>query len=184
MKKPQSGNLQSGLTTAEMVVYPMVVTVLVGVAFGFYHNSRIDGALSAAVDLGLEQQPIIEEYFNTHGEMPQSESDINLSAFNSEGIITGVDYRAGELGVPAADKLSIGTLRFLIDMTEFGARFEDIESGFLLIARAQDDGSIKWDCAADVVTVDALGKRYLPDNCSVTKDDEDGDGKGDELEEE
>ena len=184
MKKPQSGNPQSGLTTAEMVVYPMVVTVLVGVAFGFYHNSRIDGALSAAVDLGLEQQPIIEEYFNTHGEMPQSESDINLSAFNSEGIITGVDYRAGELGVPAADKLSIGTLRFLIDMTEFGARFEDIESGFLLIARAQDDGSIKWDCAADVVTVDALGKRYLPDNCSVTKDDEDEDGRSGELEEE
>jgi len=184
MKKPQSGNLQSGLTTAEMVVYPMVVTVLVGVAFGFYHNSRIDGALSAAVDLGLEQQPIIEEYFNTYGEMPQSESDINLSAFNAEGIITGVNYRAGELGVPAADKLRIGTLRFLVDMTEFGARFEDIESGFLLIARAQDDGSIKWDCAADVVTVDALGSRYLPETCSGAEDDEDEGRDGEELEEE
>jgi hypothetical protein len=184
MKKPQPRKLQNGLTTAEMVVYPMVVTVLVGVAFGFYHNSRIDSALTTAVDLGVEQQPIIEEYFKTHGEMPQSDSDINLSDFNLEGIITGVDYRAGELGVPAADKLRIGTLRFLVDMTEFGARFEDIESGFLLIARAQDDGTIKWDCVADLVSVDALGKRYLPDNCSARKDDEDGDGKGDELEEE
>ena len=184
MKKPQSGDLQSGLTTAEMVVYSMVATVLIGVAFGFYHNSRIDDALSAAVDLGLKQQPIIEEYFETFGEMPQSEVDINLDSFNSEGIITGVDYSAGELGVPAADKLRTGTLRFLVDMTEFGTRFEDIESGFLFIARAQDDGSIKWDCAADVVTVDALGKRYLPENCRGTKDDEDEDGKGDELEEE
>ena len=53
MKKPQSRKLQNGLTTAEMVVYPMVVTVLVGVAFGFYHNSRIDSALTTAVDLGV-----------------------------------------------------------------------------------------------------------------------------------
>jgi hypothetical protein len=164
-----------------MVVYPMIVVVLIGVAFGFYHNSRIDGALSAAVDLGLKQQPIIEEYFETFGEMPHSEVDINLDSFNSEGIITGVDYRAGELGVPAADKLRTGTLRALVDMTEFGGRFEDIEFGFLLIARAQDDDTIKWDCVADVVTVDALGKRYLPETCN---EDEEGDGEGEELREE
>ena len=71
MKKPQTENRQSGLTTSEMVVYPMLVVVLIGVAFGFYHNSRIDDAVSAAVDLGLEQQAIIEEYFDAYGEMPQ-----------------------------------------------------------------------------------------------------------------
>ena len=182
MTKPQTANRQSGLTTSEMVVYPMIVVALIGVAFGFYHNSRIDDAVSAAVDLGLEQQEIIEEYFDTYGEMPQSEADINLSSFIPEGILTGMDYRAGELGVPAADKLRTGTLRAQVDMTEFGARFEDIESGFLLIARAQDDDTIKWDCVADVVTVDALGKRYLPETCSSAKDDEDEDGEGEELE--
>lgn len=182
MTKPQTGNQQSGLTTSEMVVYPMIAAVLIGVAFGFYHNSKIEDAVSAAVDLGLEQQAIIEEYFDTYGEMPQSEADINLSSFISEGILTGMDYRAGELGVPAADKLRTGTLRALVDMTEFGARFEDIESGFLLIARVLDDDTIKWDCVADVVTVDALGKRYLPETCSGGKDDED-EGDGEELEE-
>jgi len=186
MTKPQSGNRQSGLTTSEMVVYPMIVVALIGVAFGFYHNARIDDAVSAAVDLGLEQQAIIEEYFDAYGEMPQSEADINLRSLRPEGILTGMDYRAGELGVPAADKLRTGTLRALIDMTEFGARFKDIESGFLLIARAQDDDTIKWDCVADVVTVDALDKRYLPETCSSAEDDEDeeGDGEGEELEEE
>jgi len=184
MKKPQTVNRQSGLTTSEMVVYPMVVAVLLGVAFGFYHNARIDDAVAAAVDLGLEQQAIIEEYFETYGEMPQSEADINLSLI-PEGILTGMDYRAGELGVPAEDKLRTGTLRARVDMTEFGTRFKDIESGFLLIARAQDDDTIKWDCVADVVTVDALGRRYLPETCSAAKDDEDeGDGEGEELEEE
>jgi hypothetical protein len=184
MTKPQTGTQQSGLTTSEMVVYPMVVVALIGVAFGFYHNSRIDDAVSAAVDLGLEQQAVIEEYFDTYGEMPQSGADINLSSFIPEDILTGMDYRAGELGVPAADKLRTGTLRALIDMTEFGARFEDIESGFLLIARAQDDDTIKWDCVADMVTVDALGSRYLPETCSRAEDDEDEGGDGEELEEE
>lgn len=182
MKKPQTGNRQSGLTTSEMVVYPMIVAVLIGVAFGFYHNSGIDDAVSAAVDLGVEQQVIIEEYFDTYGEMPQSEADINLSAFAPEGILTGIDYRAGELGVPAADKLRTGTLRALVDMKEFGTRFEDIESGFLLIARAQDDDTIIWECVADVVTVDALGRRYLPETCK--RANEEGDGDGEELDEE
>lgn len=180
MKKTETRNWQSGLTTAEMVVYPMVVAVLLGVPFGFYHNSRIDDAVSAAVDLGLEQQAIIEEYFDTYGEMPQSEADINLSLI-PQGILTGMDYRAGELGVPAADKMRTGTLRALVDMTEFGARFKDIESGFLLIARAQDDDTIEWDCVADVVTVDALGRRYLPETCSRAKEDVDEDRSGEGI---
>jgi hypothetical protein len=169
-----------------MVVYPMIIVALIGVAFGFYHNSRIDDAVSAAVDLGLRQQDIIEEYFDTYGEMPQSEADINLSAFTPEGILTGMDYRAGELGVPAADKFRTGTLRALVDMTEFGARFKDIESGFLLIARAQDDDTIKWEYVADVVTADVLSRRYLPETCRSAKDDEDegGNSEGEELEEE
>ncbi len=109
MTEPQTRKRQSGLTTAEMVVYPMVVVVLIGIAFGFYHTARIDDAVSAAVDLALEQQAIIEEYFETYGEMPDSNADINLSSFVPEGILTGMDYRAGELGVPAADKLRTGT---------------------------------------------------------------------------
>ena len=173
MTKPQTKNWQSGLTTAEMVVYPMILVVLLAFAFGFYHNSRIENAVSAAVDLGREQQAIVEQYFDNSGEMPQSQADINLSSVFSEGILTGMDYRAGELGVPAADKLRTGPLRALVDMTEFGARFKDTKSGFLLIARAQDDGTIKWDCVPDVVTVDALGKRFLPESCSGAKDDED-----------
>lgn len=177
MTKPRFGKQQTGLTTSEMVVYPMVAAVVVAVAFGFYHNSRIDDAVAAAVDLALEQQAVIEDYFDTHREMPQSEADINLSLI-PEGILTGMEYRAGELGVPSADKLRTGTLKARVDMTEFGARFEDVESGFLLIARAQDDDTIKWDCMADAVTPDALGGRYLPETCSRAEDDEDEEGNG------
>ena len=181
MTKSQTANRQSGFTTAEMVVYPMIVVTLMGVAFGFYHSSKIDDAVAAAVDLGLEQQAVIEEYFGLYGEMPQSQADINLTSLIPQGILIGMDYRAGELGVPAADKYRTGTLRALVDMTEFGARFEDIESGYLLIARVQDDNTIEWDCVADVVTVDALGRRYLPETCKGGKGGEDED---EELEEE
>ena len=93
-----------------------------------------------------------------------------------EGILIGMDYQAGELGVPAADKSRNGTYRALVDMREFGTRFEDIKSGYLLIARALDDGTIKWDCVADQVSVDALDKRYLPETC---KDEEEEEERGD-----
>ena len=49
MTKPLTLHRQDGLTTSEMVVYPMIVVLLIGVAFGFYHNSRIEAAVSAAV---------------------------------------------------------------------------------------------------------------------------------------
>ena len=177
MTKPQKVRQYRRLKTSEMVVYPMLVVILIGVAFGFYHNSKIEDAVSAAVSLGLEQKVIVEEYFNTTGAMPQSGADLNLNAFTAEGVLAGMDYRAGELGVPAADKLRAGTLRALVDMTEFGTRFEDIKSGFLLIARAQDDDTIKWDCVADEVTVDALDERYLPEICKDDEEEDDG-GEG------
>ncbi|MAK94465.1 MAG: hypothetical protein CMQ69_07640, partial [Gammaproteobacteria bacterium] len=85
MIEPQIVHRQGGLTTSEMVVYPMIAFLLVGVAFGFYHNSRIDDAVSAAVDLGLKQQVLIEEYFEIYGEMPQSEADLEMNSFIPEG---------------------------------------------------------------------------------------------------
>lgn len=181
MTKPQIKRGQNGFTTAEMVVYPMIVITLLGVAFGFYHNSKIEDAVAAAVDLGQEQQAVIEGYFDLYGEMPQSRADINLTSVIPQGILIGMDYQAGELGVPAADKYRISTLRALVDMKEFGTRFEDIESGYLLIARVQEDDTIEWDCIADLVSVDALGKRYLPETC---KGGEDGEDAGEDFEEE
>jgi hypothetical protein len=180
MTKMQTGNQYRRFKTSELVVYPMLVVILIGVAFGFYHNSEIEDAVSAAVDLGQEQKVIIEEYFETFGKMPQSKADINLDALSPEGILIGMDYQAGELGVPAADKLRTGTLGALVDMSEFGTRFEEIKSGYLLIARAQDEGTIKWDCVADHVSVDALDKRYLPETCKDEDDEEDEEeGRGD-----
>ena len=175
MIKLHSENQHSGFTTAEMVVYPMILVTLISVAFGFYHNSKIDDAVAAAVDLGLRQQVVIEEYFGIYGEMPQSQADINLTSFIPQGILIGMAYQPGELGVPAADKYRTGTLRALVDMADFGARFEDIESGYLLIARVQDDNTIEWRCVADLVTIDALGRRYLPETCKDGKNGEDGD---------
>ena len=180
MTKMQTGNQYRRFKTSELVVYPMLVVILIGVAFGFYHNSKIEDAVFAAVDLGQEQKVIIEEYYETFGTMPQSEADINLNSLSPEGILIGMDYQAGELGVPAADKLRTGTLGALVDMREFGTRFEDIKSGYLLIARVQDDGTVKWDCVADQVSVDALDKRYLPETCKdQEEEEEEEEGRGD-----
>ena len=184
MTKMQTGNQYRRFKTSELVVYPMLVVILIGVVFGFYHNSKVEEAVFAAVDLGQEQKVIIEEYFEKFGTMPQSEADINLNSLSPEGILIGMDYQAGELGVPAADKSRTGTYRALVDMREFGTRFEDIKSGYLLIARALDDGTIKWDCVADQVSVDALDKRYLPETCKDEEEEKEEDEEEDEEEEE
>ena len=67
----------------------------------------------------------------------------------------------GELGVPAADKSRTGTYRALVDMRNL-AHDSSIKSGYLLIARALDDGTIKW-IVADQVSVDALDKLLARD---------------------
>ena len=59
MTKPQTGKQYRRLKTSEMVVYPMLVVILIGVTFGFYHNSKIEDAVSAAVSLGLEQRVVV-----------------------------------------------------------------------------------------------------------------------------
>ena len=125
MTKPQTGKQYRRLKTSEMVVYPMLVVILIGVTFGFY-NSKIEDTSVRRREFGAGAGGSCRGLFKTTGAMPQSEADLNLSAFTAEGMLTSMDYRAGELGVPAADKLRTGTLRALVDMTEFGTRFEKL----------------------------------------------------------
>ena len=65
MTKPQIKRGQNGFTTAEMVVYPMIVITLLGVAFGFYHNSKIEDAVAVAVDLGQGNKQLLK-YFDLY----------------------------------------------------------------------------------------------------------------------
>ena len=41
----------------------------------------------------------------------------------------------------------------------------------------QSDGTIQWNCTADLVTVEALDKRYLPETCKDNEDEEEKDGE-------
>jgi len=61
-----------------------------------------------------------------------------------------------------------------VKLTDFGRRFEDIETAYLLVARAQDDGTIFWDCLPDSGEK-ALPQRYLPENCDNAGKDGDED---------
>ena len=42
---------------------------------------------------------------------------------------------------------------------------------------AQSDGTIEWNCTADLVSVEALDKRYLPETCKDKEDEEEKDGE-------
>lgn len=104
--------------------------------------------------------------------MPQTGEEVGLERFTPSGVLKDLTWRPGALGEPSPDKLRTDTLNGMVDLSEFGARFEVHESGYLLIARAQDDGTIIWDCLADQVTPDALPGRYLPESCKKASDTE------------
>ena len=170
MNELKNGIRHNVVSTAEIVTYILIVIVIAAVGVGIYANSKIENAISEALDLGESHKPIIEEYFNIHGQMPQSGADAGLEGFTANGVQKGLTWQPGVPREADADILLTGTLNGLVNLSEFGERFEDFESAYLLIARAQDDGTIIWDCMADSVSGNALSAKYLPDTCERNSD--------------
>jgi hypothetical protein len=138
-----------------------------------YQNNRLDNIIAEALALGEEQKVLIEEYFQAQGQMPQSEADAGLEKFTPAGVLVDVVWLSGVLGEPSSDTLLTRTLKGVLDLSEFGERFKKYESGYLLVARAQEDKTIVWDCMADSATPDSLPRRYLPESCKRASDSDD-----------
>jgi hypothetical protein len=165
---------QQGLTTAVIVTNIIIVVVLASTAFGYYHNYRIDNAVAAALAVGEEHKGLIEAFFEEQGQMPQSEAEADLDRFQPAGILEQLRWRPGIPYESQADELLTGTIHAVVDMDEFGKRFEEYKSGYFLIARAQVDGSIVWDCKHDGNSKDGLPRLYLPESCVIASDSEEG----------
>lgn len=165
MGKLKTEKRQQGLTTAETFTYVLIAIIIPVVIFGFYRTGQLDSAVAAALAIGEEQKVHIEKYFQDQGRMPQSEAEAGLEGAAQEGVLTRLIWRAGAIGEPDSDKLLTGTIQGLVDLSGFGERFEKHKSGYVLIARAQEDGTILWDCGADPQTPDALPPEYLPESC-------------------
>ena len=161
---------QRGLTVAELVTYILIVLALGGSILGYFHNKNVSAAVAEALAAGEAKKALIEEYFESHGQMPQSEAEAGLDEFTPSGALQDLIWQPGAKGEGSSDKLLNGTLNGIVELGEFGERFEKHESGFLLIARGQDDGTIIWDCMADAGTKDALPRRYLPETCERASD--------------
>ena len=168
-----SAHKQTGVSTAEIFTYILIVIVSASTAYGFYFNHNLENAIAEAVDSGMAQKAKIEAYFESEGVLPQTEADVDLDEFAPVGVLRGFTWQTGALGEPGSDTELTGTLNAIVDLGEFGARFEATESAYLLIARVQEDGTILWDCKADPVTIYALSDRYLPDTCRSASDSED-----------
>jgi len=173
MKEIKNESLQTGVTTAEMFTYALIVIVVSAVIFGKYFNYNLKKEVSEALALGESLKESIVEYYNTHGEMPQSGADAGLEEFIPAGVLENLTWLPGAFGESDSDPLRTGTLMGSVDLSAFGKRFVETESAFLLIARVQEDGSIIWDCMADTISNHSLPGRYLPDTCEkVSEPDE------------
>lgn len=164
--------LQRGLTTAQTVTNILIVVVLMSVAFGYYHNYRVDNAVAAALVVGEEQKGLIEAYFEELGQMPQSAAEAGLDPVLPSGIVTELRWRPGIPYELKTDEVLTGTIHAVVNMNEFGERFEEYKTAYYLIAKAQEDGSIVWDCTHDNSSKDGLPRRYLPETCVKASDSE------------
>ena len=104
--------------------------------------------------------------------MPQSEEEAALNDIIPAGVLTGIQWQAGVKGEVDSDLQRTGTLNGIVDLSDFGARFEDKDSGYLLVVRAEDDGTLTWECTADAANPDALARRHLPAHCQRASDSE------------
>lgn len=172
MNTINTGSRQAGVTVTEVVTYILIVITISAVILGKYTNYTLGNAISEALAVGEAQKAIIEEYFTTHGQMPQSGADAGLEKVTPNGVLTALTWQPGAFGEDDSDTRLTGTLNGLVALGEFGKRFEEFESGYLLIARAQEDGTILWDCKPGGPSKSLPG-RYLPESCEeVSKDDE------------
>ncbi len=158
---------QIGASTAEWFTYALIVIVCASTAYGFYFNYKLENVIAEAVASGEAKKAQVEQFFEREGRMPQTADDAGTEGFIPVGVLKGFSWEAGAFGEPGSDTQLNGTIKALVDLTEFGERFEETESAYLLIARGQEDGTIIWDCKEDTVTINALSRRYLPDTCRV-----------------
>jgi hypothetical protein len=170
MKEIKTGTRQQGISTAEIFTYILIALIIPVVIFGMFQGNKLDNSIAEALALGEEQKVSIEEYFQTRGQMPQFEAEVGLEKFTPVGVLADIVWRPGVLGDSASDTLLTGTLKGVLDLSDFGERFEKYQSGYLLVAKAQEDGTIVWDCMTDSVTPDALPGRYLPESCKRASD--------------
>jgi hypothetical protein len=172
MNKIKTGKRQQGISTAEIFTYILIAMMIPVVLFGFYHNNRLDKTIAEALAVGEEKKILIGEYFQAQGKCP-TEAETGLDRFMPVGELINLVWQPGAMGESNSDKLRTGALKGVLDLSDFGERFEELESGYLLIARAQEDETIVWDCVADSVTSDSLPGRYLPESCKKASDSED-----------
>ena len=172
MNELNIGSRQTGVTTPEMFTYVLIVIVISAMVFGKYMESSHNNSISEAVALGETQKVMIEEYFKAHEKMPQSGADAGLEEFTPAGVLKELTWQPGVPGEADSDKLLTGTLNGRVTLSDFGERFEDLDSAYLLVARAQEDGTIAWECKNDTVSRNAVPGRYLPETCKSDSDDE------------
>jgi len=170
MNELKLGTRQRGVTTAETFTYILIVIVLAAVVAGIYLNSNLESAVEEALALGEAEKELIEEYFEAHGQMPQSGAEAGLDRFTPSGVLKDLTWSPGAIGEVGSDALRTGTLNGIVDLSKFGNSFEEYESAYWLIARAQEDGTIIWDCSADNTTSSAMPGRYLPESCERVSD--------------
>jgi prepilin-type N-terminal cleavage/methylation domain-containing protein len=155
---------QKGFTLIEILITVAIIGILAAISLPAYQHYRLTSTLSQAFTLLDEERIKIELYYITNGTMPQTGVDADVIEFPNFDMVTQLKWTPGVPG-RAVDKKHVGTLRPIMDLTDFGDEYGEYNSTFFFIGTGDKTGRISWECVVDNIDSDALELELLPTSC-------------------
>ena len=126
-----------GFTLIEIMVIVVIVGILAAIALPMYRNYVIRSVVTEALVFADEERIRIEEFYESSGRMPLSASEAGLNENPNVHLMQQVLWTPGIPGQPSVDKSKIGTMRFTMNLSEYGNEFGEYNSTFLFIGEVK-----------------------------------------------
>jgi len=164
----------------EVLIIGVILGILTLGAIPSFKTYLLSAIVEDAVRFGEDEAIKLNDFYESHGRMPNDISEANLSNFEHidrllsvlwlEDVPAGfshieVDSEHTEEAVQPANKKTIGALSFEIDVTNLGVESESDSVWFLLLAQQEKDGVLTWKCVTAKETTQGLENDYLPRRC-------------------